>query len=207
MDTETLQQNPLDPESENGYESDVTDSGSELSFGKTTVKAPENDMSLKGLLGAFDSWPGAGASASREGSLDGEKGAISAIPEDEDGLNDSSASKSGVDSSANQEPGGDVDGRGRKDGKKVMKSFWKDSDGGDEISSGSENVPPSFCNPMHGKYIGESLGGKKICAFHFCNRVLIPADCSFLIIIPFVCKKRIKLCVIMDCKITLFYNP
>jgi hypothetical protein len=194
LDTETFQQNPLEPESENGYESDVTDSGSELSFGKTTVKASENDMSLKGLLGAFDSWPGAGTSASREGSLDGEKGTISAIPEDEDGLNDSSASKSGVDSSANQEV----------DGKKVMKSFWKDSDGGDEISSGSENVPPSFCNPMHGKYIGGSLGGKKICTFHFCNRVLILADCSFLIIIPFVCKKRIKLCVIMDCKITLF---
>ncbi|CAB3994423.1 ral GTPase-activating subunit alpha-2 isoform X2, partial [Paramuricea clavata] len=149
LDPETLQQNPLEPESENGYESDVTDSGSELSFGKTTVKASENDMSLKGLLGAFDSWPGAGASASREGSLDGEKGAISVIPEDEDGLHDSSASKSGVDSSANPEPGDEVDGRGRKDGKKAMKSFWKDSDGGDEISSGSENVPPSFCNPMH----------------------------------------------------------
>jgi hypothetical protein len=125
----------------------VTDSGSELSFGKTTVKTAENDMSL-GLLGTFDSWPGAGTSASREGSLDGEKGAISSIQEDEDSQNESSASKSGVDSSANQEATDEVDGRGRKDAKKNVKSFWKESD---EISSDSENVPASFSNPIHGK--------------------------------------------------------
>jgi hypothetical protein len=147
-DPETISQNTLEQESEKGYESDVTDSGSELSFGKTTVKTAENDMSL-GLLGTFDSWPGAGTSASREGSLDGEKGAISSsIQEDEDSQNESSASKSGVDSSANQEATDEVDGRGRKDAKKNVKSFWKESD---EISSDSENVPASFSNPIHGK--------------------------------------------------------
>ena len=153
VDPETISQNTLEQESEQGYESDVTDSGSELSFGKTTTKASETEMSLGSLLGTFNSWTGAGSSASREGSLDGEKGAISSIPEDEDSLNESSASKSGIDSSANQEASDEVDGRGRKDNKKTLKSFWKDSDGGDEISSDSESVPASFSNPIHGKYV------------------------------------------------------
>ena len=132
VDPETISQNTLEQGSEQGYESDVTDSETEMS-----------------LLGTFNSWPGAGASASREGSLDGEKGAISSIPEDEDSLSESSASKSGVDSSANREATDEVDGRGRKDNKKTLKSFWKDSDGGDEISSDSESVPASFSNPIH----------------------------------------------------------
>ena len=109
-------------------------------------------MSLGSLLGTFDSWPGAGTSASREGSIDGEKGVISVIPEDEDSISFSSTSRSGVDSSANQEGADEVDDRGRKDAKKTAtKSFWKDS--GDEISSDSESVPASFSNPMHGKYV------------------------------------------------------
>ena len=107
---------------------------------------------MDGLSGTIDSWPGAGTSASREDSIDGEKGGISVIPEDDDSLNESSASKSGMDSSANQEAPDEVDGRGKRDLKK-LKSFWKDSDGGDEISSDSESVPASFSNPIHGKCI------------------------------------------------------
>ncbi len=116
-------------------------------------------MSLGSLLGTFDSWPGAGTSASREGSIDGEKGVISVIPEDEDSISFSSTSRSGVDSSANQEGADEVDDRGRKDAKKTAtKSFWKDS--GDEISSDSESVPASFSNPMHGKYV---RGFEQVC--------------------------------------------
>ena len=151
-DTETISQSALEQGSEKGYESDVTDSGSELSFGKTTTKALASDsadMSL-GMLGAFDSWPTSATGSSREGSLDKEKGAISAIPEDEESLNDSS-SKDTMDTSVNQEAPDEVGGKGRKDARKV-KPFWKDSDGGD-ISSDSENVPASFSNPIHGKYI------------------------------------------------------
>ena len=151
-DPETISQNALEQESEKGYESDVTDSGSDVSYGKTVVKPADADMSLGSLIGQFDSWPATGTGASREGSLDGEKISIPAIPEDEESLNDSSASKSGMDGSSNQEVAMDeVDGRGRKDVKRT-KSFWKDSDGGDEISSDSETVPASFSNPIHGRY-------------------------------------------------------
>ena len=147
IDPETASQNTLEQGSEKGYESD---SESELSFGKT--KPAEADMSMDRLLGTIDSWSGAGTSASREGSLDGEKAETSVIPEDEDSLNESSASKSGIDSSANPEAPDEVDGRGRRDAKK-LKSFWKDSDGGEEISSDSESVPASFSNPIHGTFI------------------------------------------------------
>ena len=150
----TISQSTLEQESEKGYESDVNDSGSELSFGATAVKAlaTEPDVTLNSLLGTFDSWPSGSNSASREGSLDGEKGAISAIPEDGESLNDSS-SKGDVDSSLNQEAElTELDCKARKDGRKMVKTFWKDSDGGEDASSDSEMVPASFTNPMHGTF-------------------------------------------------------
>ncbi|XP_028395941.1 ral GTPase-activating protein subunit alpha-2-like isoform X2 [Dendronephthya gigantea] len=148
-DAETISQGALEQGSEKGYDSDVTDSGSELSFGKTTAKALPSDTAdtSLGILGVFDTWPTAGTGSSREGSLDRERGAISSIPEDEESLNDSS-SKECIDVSVSQEASDENDGRGRKDARKA-KQFWKDSDGGDDISSDSENVPASFSNPIH----------------------------------------------------------
>lgn len=68
--------------------------------------------------------------------------------EDTESIDDSS-SRSTIENGKNQNTDfTEVDGK-RKRARKGVRSFWKDSDGAEEISSDSE-VPSSFSNPIHG---------------------------------------------------------
>ncbi|XP_046849853.1 ral GTPase-activating protein subunit alpha-1-like isoform X3 [Xenia sp. Carnegie-2017] len=127
-DTETLSQTTPEQGLEQGYESDVTDSGSEQPY-------TEID---------FDNWSATGASVSRDSSLNGDKGEKTSQLDDEDSLNESSTSRSGVECSIST-----ADGCRKNQKKGISKAFWKDSDGAEEISSDSESVPTSFSNPIH----------------------------------------------------------
>ena len=143
-------QNTIEQGSEKGYESDVTDSGSELSFETAPRSARgDTDRSLNSLLGTVDTWPSS-AKGSRD--LDGDKNVATATTEDLATVDDGSSSAT-LETGKNENLGfTEVDGRPKKVGMRVTKSFSKDSDGGDEISSDSE-VPSAFSNPVHGKLI------------------------------------------------------
>lgn len=146
-DSETLSQTAPEQGLEQGYESDVTDSGSE-----------QRDIEMD-----FDNWSATGASVSRDSSLNGDKGEKTSQLDDEDSLNESSASRSGVECSISA-----ADGYRKNQKKGISKAFWKDSDGAEEISSDSESVPTSFSNPIHGKV--KALFNTKYIFFYLCMR-------------------------------------
>lgn len=145
IDAETSSQTTVEQESEKGYESD-TDSDSELSF-ETAARSTQGDtdMSLNSLLSTYDTWQ-SGTTGSRD--LDGDKNMVPIITEDVESVDDSS-SKSVVEDTKNEAVElTEVEGKRKRCSKRVAKTFWKDSDGAEEISSDSE-VPSSFTNPNH----------------------------------------------------------
>ena len=150
-DEDTTSQVTIEQESEKGYESDITDSGSELSF-ETAEKSVQGDtdMSLNSLLSTYDTWASGNTDV---GEVTHSQHQAGTEAENSGSLDDNSR-KSDVDSSSKNDQTDDspeLSAPRKKSHHKKIKAFWKDSDGTEEASSDSE-VPSSFVNPIHGKY-------------------------------------------------------